>query len=125
MAFHGLRLPDGSVSGEWQSVAGSAILHGPIDCVTISADGRSARLSGLVMDAKFTLFLPGTAFAMAVFDNSAGGSAEPDASTAIVAFRNLAPEVGRAFCEVGAVPDGTNLEPIPSAQGNVTIRIGG
>lgn len=125
MAFQARVASDGSATGLWQSVAGSAVLHGSIDCVTIAPDGESARLSGLVTSAQFTLFEPGTAFAMEVFDNSAGGSGTPDASTAIRAFRNLPPEVGRAFCETGAVPEGAELAVVPSAEGNVTIRVDG
>lgn len=123
MSFQAMKAADGSVSGSWQSTAGSAILHGTIDCLTIAADGKSARMSGLVTMAKGTLFQPGTAFAMEVFDNGAGGSGVPDESTAIRPFRNLAPEVGRAFCETGDVPDNGELPVIPSDQGNVTIRV--
>lgn len=125
MALHVLSFDDGSVRGAWQSTAGSTILHGTIDCLTIAPDGRSARLSGLVTNAKFTLFQTGTAFAMEVFDNGPGGSSAPDQSTAIAVFRNLAPEVGRDFCETGAVPGDGQLPPIPSEQGNVTIRVEG
>jgi len=123
MALHVLAFDDGAVRGAWQSTAGSAILHGTVDCMTIAPDGQSARLSGLVTNAKFTLFQAGTAFAMEVFDNGAGMSSTPDESTAIAVFRNLAPAVGRAFCETGAVPAGGALPPIPSEQGNVTIRV--
>lgn len=122
MSFQARLFSDGSATGQWQSTAGSAILHGSIDCVTIAPDGTSARLSGLVTDAKFTLFQAGSAFAMEVFDNSPGGSGTPDASTAIRAFRNLPPEDGRAFCETGTVPEGADLAVVPSEEGNVTIR---
>ena len=124
-AFTALKTGDGTVSGQWQIVAGGTILHGPIDCLTIAPDGKSARISGLVTDAKFALFAEGTAFAMELFDNSPGGSGDPDVTTQLRAFRNAAPEVGRAFCEAGTVPEGADLDPLPSEHGNVTIHLNG
>jgi hypothetical protein len=122
-AFTAVQAADGSVTGQWQLVAGSAILHGPIDCLAIASDGKSARISGLVESAQFTLFEEGTAFAMELFDNGAGASGEPDVSTQLRAFRNAAPEVGRAFCESGTIPAGADLDPLPTEDGNFTIRL--
>lgn len=114
---------DGTVTGEWQVVAGATILHGEIDCMTVATDGRSARVSGVIDQAKFATFLPGTAFAMELFDNGDGSSGDPDVTTQLRAFRNEAPEVGRAFCETGAVPAGADLMPLPTEHGNFTIRV--
>lgn len=125
-AFEAVKHGDGSVAGQWQIVAGGTILHGPIDCLTIAPDGTSARISGLVADVKFSpTFEEGTAFAMELFDNSAGGSGDPDVTTQLRAFANAAPEVGRAFCEDGTVPEGADLDPLPSDHGNVTIHVDG
>lgn len=122
-AFHALRDADGNVRGGWQIVAGGSILHGDIDCLTIEPGGASARLSGIITAATFTTFLPGTAFAMEIFDNGNGASGAPDETTELRAFRNLAPEVGRAFCESGTVPDGADVTPLPTEHGNFSIRV--
>lgn len=123
-AFSAVRHADGDVSGQWQIVAGGTILHGSIDCLTIAPDGESARLSGLVEDAKFTTFQVGTAFAMEVFDNGNGASGDPDVTTQLRAFRNAAPEIGTAFCETGEIPMGADLDPLPTEEGNFSIRAG-
>lgn len=122
-AFQAVQDPDGGVRGEWQIVAGGSILHGSIDCLTIAADGESARLSGIVEDAKFTLFQVGTAFAMEVFDNGNGASGDPDVTTQVRAFRNAAPAVGTTFCETGDIPVGADLDPLPTEEGNFSIRV--
>lgn len=124
-AFSAVAHADGSVSGEWQIVVLATILHGPIDCLVIAPDGRSARISGLVADVKpaTSSFEENTAFAMELFDNSAGGSGEPDVTTQLLAFRNEDPSVGRDFCESGVVPPGADLNPLPVDHGNFTIRI--
>lgn len=115
---------DGSVSGEWEIVAGGTILHGDVDCMWIAPDGVSARISGIVTDAKFTTFQVGTAFAMELFDNGNGASGDPDITTQLRAFKNLAPAAGRAFCEDGTVPTGADLDPLPTEEGNFQIRTG-
>ena len=117
------QLASGEVRGQWQVVAGASILHGDIDCMTIADDARSARISGIVTDAKVTLFVPGTAFAMELFDNGQGAGDPADVTTQLRAFRNAAPEVGRAFCENGTVPEGGDLMPLPTEHGNFTIRV--
>lgn len=114
---------DGTVTGEWQLVAGATILHGNVDCMTVADDGKSARVSGIVEQAKFAAFLPGTAFAMELFDNGSNPQANPDVTTALRAFRNATPEVGRAFCETGTVPAGADLLPMPTEHGNIRIRV--
>lgn len=121
-AFSAVKHADGSVTGQWQIVAGGSILHGPIDCLTIAADGGSARISGLVTNVTFTSFLPGTAFAMELVDGGSGASGEPDVTTQLRAFRNADPAVGRAFCESGAIPSGAELDPLPTEHGNLTIH---
>ncbi len=119
LSFTG-RVQGGDVSGEWQIVVGGTILHGNIDCLTILADGRTARVSGIVEQAKFTTFLPGTAFAMEFVDNGQGQAAADDEVTGLLAFRNAAPDVGRLFCETGQAPG--DLEWIQITQGNFQVH---
>lgn len=119
-----LEYRDGLVRGGWQIVAGATILHGDIDCLHIAPDGASARISGIVTDVKFSpTFVAGTAFAMELFDNGNGASGDPDVTTEVRAFRDMSPAVGRAFCEDGTVPTGADLNPMPTDEGNVTIRL--
>lgn len=120
--FTARRDASGTVSGEWQIVAGGSILHGQIDCLTIAPDGAHARLSGVIDAAKYTTFLPGTSFAMAISDNGNGASGEADATSELLAFRNTDPSVGRSFCEDGTVPAGADVDPIPVDHGNFSIR---
>lgn len=122
-AFSAIRHADGSVGGQWQVVAGASILHGPIDCLAIAPDGRSARISGLVTSAIFSTFVPGTAFAMELFDNGPGASGDADVTTQLRAFRNADPAVARAFCESGTIPAGADLDPLPTEHGNLTIHV--
>ncbi len=124
--FSAVKQADGSVSGQWQIVVGATILHGPIDCLTIETDGHSARISGLVSEVKpaGSSFMENTAFAMELFDNGPGASADPDVSTQLLAFRNADPQVGRDFCEQGTIPSGADLQPLPLDHGNFTVRVG-
>jgi len=122
LGFNAIRHGDGTVTGQWQIVVGSSIIHGTIDCLVIAPGAQSARMSGVVTSSLFTSFQVGTAFAMEVFDNGNGGSGTPDVASEIRAFRNAAPAVGRAFCEAGTVPPGADLAPAPMDHGNVTIR---
>ncbi len=123
--FSAVRNTDGSASGEWQLVAGATIIHGSIDCLTIASDGQSARMSGLVERVKpaGSSFHENTAFAIEVWDNGPGESGDLDVTTQLSAFRNEAPEVGRAFCETGATPLGADLNPLPIEHGNLTVRL--
>lgn len=122
--FNVKQFADGTTQGQWQLVAGGSILHGSLDCLTIAPDGKSARISGVVEGAKVTTFEVGTAFAMEIFDNGDGASGEPDVTTQLRAFRNAPPEVGTAFCVSGTIPDGADLDPRPTENGNLTIQTG-
>jgi len=124
--FSAVRHVDGSVNGEWQVVAGATIIHGLVDCLTIAPGGHTARMSGLVESVMpvGSSFMENTAFAIELFDNGPGESAELDVATQLAAFRNAAPEVGRAFCETGTTPPDTDLNPLPLEHGNFTIRLG-
>jgi hypothetical protein len=121
LTLNAVRHQDGGTSGEWQIVVGASILHGDVDCVTVLPGGTVARVSGIVEDAKFTSFVPGTGFAIEVTDNGQGGDADSDQTTSALAFRNTPPETARAFCETGTAP--TDLDVIPMELGNFRIRV--
>jgi len=121
LTFSAVQHADGNVTGEWNIVAGATILHGNIDCMTILPDGKSARISGIVENALFTTFLPGTAFAIQLEDNGNGGSGEPDSNSEVRAFRNAPPEVGHHFCVTGVAP--VPVEQMAIEKGNVNIRV--
>ena len=120
LTLNAIQQRDGGTSGEWQIVVGASILHGDIDCVTVLPGGTMARVSGIVEDAKFTSFVPGTGFAIEVMDNGQGANADPDQVTSALAFRNAPPETARAFCEDGTAA--TDLNWIPLELGNFQIR---
>ena len=117
LTFNAIRHADGSVSGQWNIVAGASIIHGDIDCLTILPGGEIARFSGVVTNALFTTFQVGTAFAIQVVDNDAG----PDAASEVRAFRNAAPEVGRLFCETGEAP--AEVEMMDMELGKIQIHV--
>lgn len=121
LTFSAIQHADGSVSGEWNLVAGATILHGDLDCLNILPGGDRARFSGIVTDAKFTNFEPGTAFALEVVDNGQGGDSDPDQTSVVRAFRNADPAVGRHFCETGEAP--TDVEFMDAQKGNIQIHV--
>lgn len=120
LTFTARHYGDGHVEGQWNIVAGGTILHGDIDCLTILPGGTRARFSGLVNSAKFTYFIPGTAFAMEVVDSGEGVNADPDQNTELRAFMNAPPDVGTLFCETGEGPDGLQL--VDVKLGNVQVH---
>ena len=120
LTFNAVKHADGRVTGQWNIVVGASILHGDVDCLTILPGGTRARLSGIVTGAKFTSFLPGTAFALEVVDTGEGQNEPGDATTELLAFRNAPPEVGRLFCETGEAPPGVELVEIEL--GNVQVH---
>lgn len=121
LTFNAVEHQDGTVAGEWQIVVGATILHGAIDCLTILPGGHAARVSGVVEQALFTTFLPGTAFAMEFTDHGQGSDEPADEATALLAFRNTSPEVGRLFCETGVAP--ADLEVMEILHGNFQIHV--
>lgn len=111
---------DGAVSGEWQLVAGTAIVHGGVTCMTI-VDDHTARIGGNVLDAHFTLFQEGTDLGWQVSDLG-GGSTAGDEVSDLRAFRNAPAGSAEAFCETGALPfGGTDLSIDPIDYGNIQI----
>jgi hypothetical protein len=123
LTFSAVQHADGTVSGEWNLVVGATILHGDVDCLNILPGGKVARLAGIVTDAKFTSYQEGTAFALEVHDNGNGLSGDVDETSAVQAFRNAPPEVGRHFCETGEAP--ADLDFMGLERGNVSIHVVG
>lgn len=110
------------MNGEWQIVVGATILHGSLDCVEFLPDGKSARVSGLVEDVKFSLvFEPNTAFGMLIVDNGEGADAPRDQDSDLLSFLNAPPAVGRDFCENGTLPAGFGVD--DTLIGNFQVRV--
>lgn len=121
--FTATRTADGTVDGQWQLVAGTAILHGSVTCLKILGD--HARLGGTVDDAKFSLFMAGTDVAWEVVDGGEGVNAAVDETSNLAAFRNAPTGAAEAFCGAGTVPEipgNPAFEISPITYGNVKIR---
>lgn len=122
LTLHAVEQADGTVHGEWQIVVGATILHGSLDCVEFLPDGKSARVSGLVEDVKFSLvFEPNTAFGMLIVDNGEGAGAPRDQDSDLLSFLNAPPEVGRDFCENGTIPPAFEVD--DTLIGNFQVRV--
>jgi hypothetical protein len=104
---------DGTVDGEYQRVAGAAIIHGTITCVTVV--GNVARVGGTIDRAAFTPVGIGSEFLFQVTDVGEGGE---DDLWSRVAFNQPAGTAAE-FCETGAAP--TSLDPV-EREGNVQVR---
>lgn len=101
-AFTAKAYADGSADGEWQIVAGGTILHGDVTCLAV--EGSSARIAGVVTDAKFSLsFQPGDELAWEAVDDGEGVDATDETSN-LRAFAGTPPGSAEAFCEDGTVP---------------------
>jgi len=118
LAFNAREYQDGTIDGEWQLVAGAAIMHGPVTCFTVIGD--EARVGAFVDRALFTSFLPGTDIGWLVRDGGEGAEDPSDQSTNVRAFRNSPPGTAAAFCETGETPAPIILEDID--RGNVQIH---
>jgi hypothetical protein len=105
---------DGAVNGEYQRVAGAAIIHGTITCLTVV--GNEARIGGTIDRAFFTPVGVGSDFLFRVIDNGEGEATTDQLSR--VGFNQPA-GAAAAFCTSG-------LEPVPlplnERQGNVQVR---
>lgn len=121
LVFSAVERDDGRVTGEWNIVVGGTILHGAIDCMEILPDGETARIAGIVEQAKFTSFQPGTAFGLLVVDDGQGAKGGDETSN-VLSFRNEPPEVGREFCENGTFPGSATTDEI--LHGNFQVRGG-
>jgi len=104
---------DGTVDGEYQRVAGAAIIHGTITCLTVV--GNVARIGGTIDRAAFTAVGIGSEFLFQVTDVGEGGE---DDLWSRVAFNQPA-GTAATFCETGAAP--ISLDPV-EREGNVQVR---
>lgn len=105
---------DGTVTGEYQRIAGAAVIHGTITCLEVV--GNEARIGGIVDRAAFTSVAVGSEFLFRVIDNGEGGEVLDQFSR--IAFNQTA-GTAAAFCETG-------VEPVPlelnEREGNVQVR---
>ena len=104
---------DGTVDGEYQRIAGAAIIHGTITCVTVV--GNMARIGGTIDRAAFTAVGIGSEFLFQVTDVGEGGE---DDLWSRVGFNQPA-GTAATFCETGAAP--ISLDPV-EREGNVQVR---
>ncbi len=123
LTFNARKYADSYVGGEWQMVAGSAILHGTITCLNILSPNE-ARIGGTVDEALFTLFQAGTDIGWVVVDNGQGADAPLDMTSNLRAFRNAPPGSAERFCETGELPFGGGDLAIESVtHGNSQIHL--
>lgn len=94
LTFSARRNVDGRIEGNWQLVAGAAIIRGSISC--FETDGNVVRVGGIVEDAKFTTFIEGSDTGWYLEDNGEG-SASPEDRSGRLMF-NGAPGTAAAYC---------------------------
>jgi hypothetical protein len=126
-SFHARHLPDGTVQGSWRVMdffgdgAGKVVASGRITCFTVEADGKTARIGGVV-DADRRPEFVGTEAIWTVVDNGEGRKAPRDQATDL-RWGLVAPGFSFAafHCEVGFTPEdfGTFGE---SVRANVQVR---
>jgi len=117
ISFNVKRYEDGRVDGEWELVAGAAVIHGEPTCFTI--DGSTVRIGGVVEFSPFTLNVaPGSEFIVQVSDNGEG-SGDPEDGSSRVVF-NVDPGGAGVFCETGEAP--IDLPFFPIKAGDVVIH---
>jgi hypothetical protein len=102
-SFFGRKFADGFVDGEWNMVAGSAILHGTVTCMNVLSPNE-ARLGGTVDQSKFSLFQAGTEIGWLAVDNGQGVNAPDDMTSNLRAFRNAPTGTAERFCLYGELP---------------------
>ena len=104
----------GAASGEYQRVAGAAVIHGTITCLTVV--GNEARIGGTIDRAFFTPVGVGSDFLFRVIDNGENGGTLDQFSR--VGFNQPA-GAAAAFCETGSEPVPL---PLNEREGNVQVR---
>jgi hypothetical protein len=112
--FTALMGADGTVSGEYQRVAGAAIIHGSVTCLRVV--GNEARIGGTIDRAFFTAVGIGSDFFFRVIDNGEGGDTEDLFSK--VAFNQPA-GAAASFCDTGVEPVPL---PLDEREGNVKVE---
>lgn len=117
VTFNVRRYEDGTVDGEFQLVAGAAIIHAEPTCFTI--DGSIVRIAGIVENPLFVLNVPpGSGFVIQVSDEGEGANDDVDTTSRI--FFNVPLEDLDGFCETGDAPG--DLIQFALTQGNVQIH---
>jgi hypothetical protein len=109
-SFHAHDLGNGSVEGRWQledffADGPKEVARGRVTCFTVEADGRTARMGGIVEASTNPINVGGEAV-WTVVDNGEGANAPPDQATDL---RNgptdLPPGTAAVHCEVGFPPE--------------------
>ena len=120
-AFTARQYADGHTAGEWQLVAGAAIVHGNVTCLNV-LDDRHARVGGTIERAAFTAFQVGTDIGWVADDLGEGASAIGDNTSNLRAFLNSPTGSAAAWCTSGTLPFPTsNLAVDQIDQGNIQI----
>lgn len=108
---------DGTFDGEWNLVAGAAIIHGEPRCFRI-VDGHTVRIGGVVENSHFVPNVaPGSGFVMMVTDDGEGANGTPDLTSRI--YFNVPLADVDAFCETGTAPGPLPFDALTA--GNVQI----
>jgi len=94
LTFTARRHADGTVEGNWQLVAGAAIIHGSVTCFAV--EGNAVRVGGIVESAKFTTFVVGSDTGWYIEDNGEGSNADADIAGRLIF--NGAPGTAEAYC---------------------------
>jgi hypothetical protein len=125
-SFHAHYLGNGSVEGRWQledffADGHKEVARGRVTCFTVEADGRTARMGGMVEASTNPINVGGEAV-LTVVDNGEGANAPPDQATDLrYGPTDLPPGTAAVHCEVGFPPEvfgtfGDNL------RANVQVR---
>ena len=94
LTFTARRYADGTVEGNWQLVAGAAIIHGSVTCFEV--EGNAVRMGGVVESSLFTTFVVGTDTGWYLEDNGEGATADEDVAGRLIL--NGAPGTAEAYC---------------------------
>jgi hypothetical protein len=116
LAVNARLLTDGSVSGEMQWVAGAAIIHGNITCLTVREN--VAWLGGIVEHGFFAGVPAGSEFTMTIVDNGEGSGAA-DQTTLRPFLKGSG--AAAAYCAAAAPPAPESLATMEN--GNIEIRV--
>jgi hypothetical protein len=120
-AFNARQYADGFVNGEWQLVAGAAIVHGNVTCLNV-LDDQNARVGGTIENAKFTGFRVGTDIGWIAADRGEGQSGQGDLTSSLRAFLNAPPGSAEQWCTTGMLPfPGGDLAIDTIDKGNIQI----
>ena len=94
LTFTARRYADGTVEGNWQLVAGAAIIHGSVTCFEV--EGNAVRVGGIVERSLFSTFVIGTDTGWFLEDNGEGSNADGDVAGRLIF--NGAPGTAESYC---------------------------